>query len=268
MQSNPSNSDIERTQKSTSAAHGIATFLSAVVLVLAGFLAYGNAIAPRPVSGPRSKSTSKPAPAVRATQVAPTAVKSVEKTPATSEWTSLFDGKSLDGWKITDFGGQGEVKVDNGAITLPHGNGDLTGVSRESFPQKINYEVELEAMRVDGSDFFCGITFPVKDQACSLILGGWGGGLVGLSSLDGFDASENETSTYREFKNGQWYKVRLKVTEARIEAWIDDEQIVDADIENRKVSVRIEVELSRPFGLASWRTTGAIRNIRVRPLAS
>lgn len=185
--------------------------------------------------------------------------------PPKSEWTELFDGSSLAGWKITEFGGEGETSVENGALVLAIGN-DMTGVSRATGVPKTNYEVELEAMRVDGSDFFCGLTFPVKESACSLILGGWGGGLVGLSSLDGFDASENETSSYREFKNGQWYRVRLKVTDNRIEAWIDDEQIVDADIENRKVSVRLEVELSRPFGIATWRTKGAIRNIRVRPI--
>lgn len=184
-----------------------------------------------------------------------------------SEWTSLFDGKSLDGWKLTDFGGQGNVQVENGTIVLDLGN-DMTGIHRDAGVPKVNYEVELEAMRVDGSDFFCGLTFPVKEEACSLILGGWGGGLCGLSSLDGFDASENETSNYREFKNGQWYKVRLKVTEAKIEAWLDDEQIVDVEILNRKISVRIEVELSRPFGIATWRTKGAVRNIRIRPLAA
>ena len=38
------------------------------------------------------------------------------------------------------------------------------------------------------------------------------GGVVGLSSIGGFDASENETTQFVEFKNGQWYKIRLRVT--------------------------------------------------------
>ena len=46
---------------------------------------------------------------------------------------------------------------------------------------KINYEVALDAMRVSGSDFFCGLTVPVNDSFCSLIVGGWGGGLGGVS---------------------------------------------------------------------------------------
>ncbi len=64
--------------------------------------------------------------------------------------------------------------------------------------------------------------FPVKKSHCSLVLGGWGGSLTGLSSLDGFDASENETTNVMDFKEGQWYKIRLRVTEKKIEAWIDD----------------------------------------------
>ena len=88
-------------------------------------------------------------------------------------------------------------------------------------------EVELEAMRVEGSDFFCGLTFPIKDEFCSLIVGGWGGGVVGLSSVDGSDASENETTGYREFEKGKWYPIKLRVTDQRITAWIDGKEEVD-----------------------------------------
>ena len=57
-----------------------------------------------------------------------------------------------------------------------------------------DYEVTLEAMRVDGNDFFCGMTFPAGKDPCTLIVGGWGGTVVGLSSINGMDASENETT--------------------------------------------------------------------------
>ena len=80
------------------------------------------------------------------------------------------------------------------------------------------------------------------------------------------DASENETSTFMDFKNGRWYHIRLRVTGKRIQAWIDDEKIIDVDITDRKLSVRIEVELSRPFGIATWQTTAALKNIRIRQL--
>lgn len=180
-------------------------------------------------------------------------------------WTPLFDGKTLDGWKSTEFGGEGEVYVDNGEIVLETGS-DMTGITCTREVPKVNYEIELEATRLDGIDFFCGLTFPVGDAPCSLIVGGWAGAVVGLSSLDGFDASENETTHLATFKKEQWYRIRLRVEQERIQAWIDDERVIDADIRGRKLSIRPEVELSRPLGIASWQTTAALRKIRLRTL--
>jgi hypothetical protein len=182
-----------------------------------------------------------------------------------SKWIPLFDGQTIKGWKSTEFGGEGTVEVKDGAILLGVGN-DLTGVNYERPVPHTNYEVSLEARRVDGSDFFCGLTFPVKNDPCSLIIGGWGGGVCGLSSIDGLDASENSTTKYREFETGRWYTIRLRVTDARIEAWIDKEQIVKQPLAGKKITVRSEVEASRPFGIASYRTLAALRNIRLREL--
>lgn len=181
------------------------------------------------------------------------------------EWKPLFDGKSLAGWKSTEFGGEGEVKVEDGAIVLGFGS-NMTGVTSTAEIPRINYEVEFLAQRVDGNDFFCGLTFPVGEDYLSLILGGWGGGVCGLSSIDGFDASENQTTQFRIFKKGEWYKVRLRVTEAEIVAWIDGERIIEQELEDHKLSIRIEVELSCPFGFSTWQTTGALKDLRIRTL--
>jgi hypothetical protein len=121
-------------------------------------------------------------------------------------------------------------------------------------------------MRVDGSDFFCGLTFPVGDAPCSFIVGGWGGGVVGLSSIDGSDASENETTMYQEFEKGRWYGVRVRVTQGKIEAWLDKKQMVDVATKDKRISVRVEVELSRPLGISCYTTTAALRDLKVRRL--
>ena len=142
----------------------------------------------------------------------------------------------------------------------------MTGVTWTNDIPRMDFEVELEAMRVDGSDFFCALTFPVRNDPCSLIVGGWGGGVVGLSSLDGQDASSNETTKYLNFENGRWYNIRLRVKPKSIQAWIDNDKVVDVVTTGHKMSIRSEVELSVPFGIATWSTTGALRNIRVRPL--
>lgn len=179
-------------------------------------------------------------------------------------WEPLFDGKMLTNWNATQFRGEGAVKVTDGQVILEVGN-DLTGINW-SGPQlpTTNYELALQAMRLEGSDFFAGVTFPVGDSFCSLILGGWGGTVVGLSNVNGMDASENQTSQSIAFESKRWYNVRIRVTAAKIEAWLDDRQIIDQDLKGNKVDTRLEVEPSQPLGVASFRTKAALRDIRLR----
>jgi hypothetical protein len=178
----------------------------------------------------------------------------------------IFDGKTLTNWKPSTFSGQGKVTIENGEIVLSPGN-DLTGItwSGAALPTT-NYELTLEARRMEGRDFFAGITFPVDDSFCSLILGGWGGNVVGLSSINSMDASENSTSQSREFEMNRWYRVRIRVTPAKIESWLDDRQIIDQELKGNKIDIRIEVDPSKPMGIATWRTKGGLRNIRLRRL--
>ena len=181
--------------------------------------------------------------------------------------TYLFDGKSLEGWEITQFGTQAPVSVSEGKIILNYGDG-CTGITcTKDFP-KVNYEVFLEARKTSGNDFFCGMTFPVNDEFCSLIVGGWGGPVVGLSCIDGADASDNSTKILKRFDKNIWYKIRLKVTDQRITAWIDDEKLVDFEYEGHELYVRPEVELSKPFGICTWITTSELRNIWIKNLES
>jgi hypothetical protein len=184
------------------------------------------------------------------------------------KWQPLFDGKSLHGWQVTKFDGGGKVEVRDGLIAL--GAGDpFTGINYTNDAPKVNYEITLEAMRVGGSDFFCGLTFPVHDSFCSLILGGWGGSVVGLSSIDGMDASENETTQFIDFVTGRWYLVRLRVTERKIEAWIEQKKIVNLTTSGRKISQRFgDIELSKPLGIASWMTSAAVREIKIRQVTT
>jgi Domain of Unknown Function (DUF1080) len=182
-------------------------------------------------------------------------------------WKSLFDGKTLEGWKKTEFGGEGEVAVKDARIVIAMGS-PMSGITWTGEFPKIDYEISLEAMRVDGSDFFCGLTCPVGDSPCSFIVGGWGGGVVGLSSIDGSDASENETTKYQEFEKGRWYAVRVRVSKDKIEAWLDKKQMVDLPTKDRRISIRPEFELSRPLGISTYATTAALREIKVRRLAA
>mgnify|MGYP003933944275 CR=1 FL=1 len=186
------------------------------------------------------------------------------------KWQRLFDGRSLGKWKVIDefdYSRHGKVDVRDGRIVLEAGR-PATGIKWTGPFPKIDYEVTFEAMRVEGDDFFSAVTFPVGDAALTLVVGGWGGETVGLSMIDGEMAAENETCLYREFDQKRWYRLRLRVAKPRIEAWIDKDQVVDLATEGRKLSVSWEMEPPLPFGIATWRTTGAVRDVRVRPIES
>jgi hypothetical protein len=173
---------------------------------------------------------------------------------------SLFDGRTLGQWKVTDFGGQGDVYVKDGAIYMEMGS-YTTGVTWSGPVVRMDYEIMLEAMRVDGTDFFCALTFPVNEDPCTLVLGGWGGTLCGLSNIGFYDASENETTTFYSFENKTWYHVRLRVQPDRIQAWLDGEELVDVVTTGKRIDIRPEMDLCQPLGIATWVTTGAVRNI-------
>jgi hypothetical protein len=172
----------------------------------------------------------------------------------------LFEGDELGSWSPTKFGGEGEVAYKDGVLTLNMGY-PMTGVTYlgKDFPT-MNYEIALQARRVDGNDFFVGLTFPIDDTHASLILGGWGGTVTGLSSINHFDASENETMSVVDYQQNQWYNVRVRVVKDHVTAWLDDKVIVDVKGE-RKWSTRPEVDLCKPLGLANFQTVAEIKNL-------
>ena len=178
----------------------------------------------------------------------------------------LFDGKTLKGWKKTNFGGEGEVTVEKGTIFMEFGS-SLTGITstRKDLPTT-NYELSYEAMRLDGFDFFAAVTFPVGKSHVTFVNGGWGGSVTGISSIDGFDASENETGTFFDYKNKKWYKFRIRITDERMQCCVDDKKVINVEYKDRTIGTRIEADLSKPLGFATWETKGAVRKIEIRML--
>jgi hypothetical protein len=183
-------------------------------------------------------------------------------------WKPMFDGKTLAGWKESDFLGSGKVAVADGVIRI--GPGVLTGITwaGESLPFPASgYEIRVEAARLQGNDFFAGITFPVGDSYCTWINGGWGGEVVGLSSINGADAARNETTLGIRFETGRWYVLRLRVTPKAITAWIDEDKVIDVSIEKKWIALREgDIDRSVPFGIATYATMGGVRKIEWRPV--
>ena len=148
----------------------------------------------------------------------------------------LFDGQSLDGWKKADFFNAGEVKVEEGKIVMPTGR-SMSGITstRTDLPTT-DYELSYEAMRIEGNDFFAAATFPVGKSFITLVNGGWGGNVTGLSSLDGMDASENETTRSVPYQANTWYRFRVRVTGKMIRCWLDGKEIVAVNHQDRRVA--------------------------------
>ncbi|MFM2177901.1 MAG: hypothetical protein RL015_1999 [Verrucomicrobiota bacterium] len=188
---------------------------------------------------------------------------------APKEWV-LFSGKSLDDWETVDIGGSGMVEMEGGLMIINQGD-SLSGVVYKKATELplINYEISLQAKRLQGVDFFCGLTFPVGGlKTCgTLICGGWGGSVTGISSIDGMDASSNATGTYQRYEDDKWYQIRLRVTPENLSVWVDDKQVVDQDIKGRKISLRPgPIESYAPLAISTFNTSAALKNIRLKAL--
>lgn len=182
---------------------------------------------------------------------------------------ALFDGESLEGWEAVDFYKPGPVTVEDGAIVLglSEASAGMTGIvtTRDDLPTT-DYELTFEARRLAGHDFFAAATFPVGDDFLTLVNGGWGGSVTGLSSIDGADASENSTGTYKKYEDETWYTFRIRVTAAGVRCSVDDEEIVAFNPRKRQLGTRLESRRCEPLGFATWETSGAIRSIALRRL--
>ena len=180
-------------------------------------------------------------------------------------WVTLFDGETLTGWEIVDYG---EVKpyVKDSVLVLPKAVRGLMTCIRwigEPLPTN-NYTVYYEARRTEGNDIFAGLTFPYKNTFATLIFGGWSDSVCGISSIDGYNASENETYTCYSHVNNQWYTVQMYVTTDSIRASIDSVPFVDLKTTGKKLDVRSL--LPTGFTLCTYNSAGEIRNLRIKKL--
>ena len=182
------------------------------------------------------------------------------------EWRDLLSEEVVDGWRASAFGISGNEEIAAHRIAMSMGN-PFTGVTWHGDPiPDVDYEIELIARKTMGVDVFCGLTFPVNDNFCTLILGGWGGSLTGLSSVNEIDASENFTRSFQRYDIGTDYTIRLRVEEDRVRAWLQGELLLEVELGENELSVRPEVEPSLPLGIACYNTATQISSFRVREL--
>ena len=185
------------------------------------------------------------------------------------EWKLLSD-EFAPAWKASGMPEEGKAWIQDGEISLQPGQ-PMTGVRFEAWKSAglplTRYAIEYEAMRVTGNDFFGTVTFPVNDSHVSLIVGGWGGTLVGISSIDDMDASENTTRGNAYFENNRWHKVRIEVRDDELKAWINGKLFVNTSTKGHNLGLRAgDIKNCAPFGFASYATQSRIRNVRIHRL--
>ena len=183
----------------------------------------------------------------------------------------LFNGKDLTGWRLTDFAAQAGASVhrkfEGGPAIIVELGEVLSGINYTNDVPRVDFEITLEAMKLDGSDFFVGLTFPFKEKHATFVCGGWGGGVVGISSIDLGDASENETTKFVGFEKNKWYRIKVRVTADRIQAWLDDEEMANVETAGKRIEMRPgEIESAIPIGLSTFQTKAAYRNIVLKKL--
>lgn len=181
-------------------------------------------------------------------------------------WTPLFDGKTLDGWNVltkTEYETGGPVKISEDTINIGKGL-PYSSIYRKGKVPGENFEFELEAMRTEGADIFCGLVFPVGTNFVSMICGGWGNSVHGLSNVNYMNASENQTSVFREFKDKTWYTIKVRVTKPRVQVWIDGKETINQERPQNAFEPYPGLEAFQPLGIFTWETGSAFRNIRFR----
>jgi WD40 repeat protein len=184
------------------------------------------------------------------------------------EWGALFDGKSLSGWRVIQegmFARRGSIRIADGGLVLERGS-PRTGIAWTGRFPTSDYELALEARREPESESLCDLLFPVGSTLCAMNVGAWGMNIVGLSRVDGREALDNYTCTRKDIEAARWYRLRLQVTAARVEAWVDDEKLIDLPREAAHLTPDPALYPLKPLGVGTWQSKSTFRNLRLRRL--
>ncbi|MEL6431656.1 MAG: hypothetical protein AAFR54_20970, partial [Planctomycetota bacterium] len=176
----------------------------------------------------------------------------------------LFDGVDLTNWRTGVFGDPPEYEFAEGGVVLPQ-VASLSGMTYTGEAPRTPYELRVDATKRYGADFFLGVTFPVRDAHLTLVLGGWGGAVTGLSCIDGLDAADNDTRAWRDYPNGKRQCVVVHVDDTRVRATVNGDTVVDRRLApDATLSLRPEVLASRPLGVSAYASSTVVHRVTVR----
>lgn len=180
-------------------------------------------------------------------------------------FVSLFDGKTLEGWKVG--GNAAAFKVEDGAIVA---NGDCShlfyaGKEEGKTPKYENYELRLDVMTKPNSNGGVYISTVYQEK-------GW--------PAQGYEVQVNNTqSDWRKsgglygivdnkepFKDNEWMKYMIRVDKGMVSVTVNDKELV-----NKYVAEEGKSKLAKGGGTFAFQahdpgSTTLYKNIRVKVL--
>jgi len=166
-----------------------------------------------------------------------------------AEWTTIFDGKTLNGWKSTS---DANWRVEAGTIVVDEGMGGLL-IHEDTYK---NYELDVEFKAAKAAN--SGVFLSTKEKPRNLTTDCYElniappdnpfptGSLVARKKVEG----AGETDAWRRFE--------VRVADGRVTVKLDGKEVLDHRARPPAVGIRI--------GLQKNSGRVAFRNIRVRKL--
>lgn len=180
-------------------------------------------------------------------------------------WTSLFDGKSLDGWSVKSgfatyaiedggvIAGKTAEGSPNSFLTSDKQYGDFELTFEVKVDDGLNSGVQIRSLlkNVEGENSYGGRLFgpQVEIEAGP----GQAGYIYGEATGRGWlspepQSKEKAVNEHAHFKNGQWNKFRVVAKGANIKTWINGEMIADLTDE--------EIYATHPKGMIGLQVHG------------
>ncbi len=125
-----------------------------------------------------------------------------------------------------------------------------------------NYEFSLEAQKIGGQEGFL-VLFRVRDRQGYywLNLGGWGNTAHAIERGERGQRQRIATAQQSSrIEEGRWYRIRVRCEGRRMQAWLDDQLLID--FEDNSPSAH----LNGRVGIGTWMTKARFRNLKVTAL--
>lgn len=156
---------------------------------------------------------------------------------AQDEWTSLFDGKSLEGWEQKN--GTATYRIEGDAIVgkTKEGSPNSFLCSKKSYADfELEFDVKVDnslnsgvqiRSKTEGDKPEGRVNGPQVEIEASGADGAEAGYVYGEATGRGWLTPEDELVRHKHFKDGEWNHYRIVAKGARIQTWINGEMIAD-----------------------------------------